>query len=62
MEVIRNGIIPVKGFRAVNLFGVLFVRRDAEINSSGRRTGTSWRRVICWNVKFMGNGEKRKNE
>lgn len=28
MIVIRNGIIPFKGFKAVNLFGVLFVRKD----------------------------------
>jgi hypothetical protein len=32
MRIIRNNIIPIKGFKAINLFGVLFVRGDAKIN------------------------------
>lgn len=32
MKIIRNKIIPFKGFRAINLFGILFVRGNAEIN------------------------------
>jgi hypothetical protein len=32
MKIIRNKVIPFKGFMAVNLFGVLFVRGNAEIN------------------------------
>lgn len=32
MIIIRNNIIPVKGFRAINLMGILFVRKDAIIN------------------------------
>lgn len=32
MKIIRNKIIPIKGFRAINLFGILFVRGNAEIN------------------------------
>lgn len=32
MKIIRNNIIPFKGFKAINLFGVLFVRKDAIIN------------------------------
>lgn len=32
MKIIRNKHIPFKGFRAINLFGVLFVRRSAIIN------------------------------
>lgn len=32
MKVIRNKYIPFKGFRAINLFGVLFVRGNARIN------------------------------
>lgn len=31
MKIIRNNIIPPKGFIAINLFGILFVRKDAEI-------------------------------
>lgn len=34
MKVIRNNIIPVKGFKAINLFGVLFVRCDARMTEA----------------------------
>ena len=33
MKVIYNTLIPFKGFRAINLFGVLFVRKGCELNS-----------------------------
>jgi len=29
---IRNSILPFKGFSAINLFGILFVRNDAVVN------------------------------
>ena len=32
MKIIRNNIIPFSGFKAMNLFGVLFVRKGASIN------------------------------
>ena len=32
MKTIRNKYIPFKGFRAINLFGILFVRGSAIIN------------------------------
>ena len=32
MKIIRNNIIPFSGFKAMNLFGVLFVRGNARIN------------------------------
>lgn len=32
MKIIRNNIIPFKGFAAINLFGVLFVRRNVVIS------------------------------
>ena len=32
MKIIRNKCIPFKGFRAINLFGVLFVRGNARIS------------------------------
>ena len=32
MKIIRNNIIPFKGFAAINLFGILFVRKDSVIN------------------------------
>lgn len=31
MNIIRNNIIPFPGYRAMNLFGLLFVRKDAVI-------------------------------
>lgn len=31
MKIIRNKYIPFKGFKAINLFGILFVRGDARI-------------------------------
>ena len=33
MEIVRNNIIPFKGYKAVNLFGILFVRGDAVMAS-----------------------------
>lgn len=32
MKIIRNNIIPFPGFRAINLFGLLFVRKGARID------------------------------
>ena len=32
MKQIRNNIIPFPGFRAINLFGLLFVRKGARID------------------------------
>ena len=32
MKVIRNKIIPFPGYKAINLFGVLFVRGDAQVD------------------------------
>lgn len=29
MKIIRNSIIPFKGFKAINLFGLVFVRKDS---------------------------------
>lgn len=31
MKIIRNSIIPFKGYAAINLFGVLFVRDNVKI-------------------------------
>lgn len=28
MKIIRNNIIPIKGFTAINLFGIVFVRKE----------------------------------
>ena len=32
MRVIRNKIIPFPGYKAINLFGVMFVRGDAKVD------------------------------
>lgn len=37
MKIIRNNIIPFKGFAAINLFGILFVRKDVEITKQTLR-------------------------
>lgn len=34
MEIVRNNIIPFKGYKCVNLFGILFVRGDAVMAST----------------------------
>ena len=34
MKIVRNDIIPFKGYKAINLFGILFVRGDAVISST----------------------------
>ena len=33
MKIIRNNIIPFPGYKAINLFGILFVRKAAQIDS-----------------------------
>lgn len=33
MKVVNNSIIPFKGFVAINLFGIVFVRKDYEFRS-----------------------------
>ena len=32
MKVIRNNVLPFKGFSGINLFGVLFVRKNAIVS------------------------------
>ncbi len=32
MKIIRNNYIPFQGYKAINLFGILFVRGNARIN------------------------------
>lgn len=34
MKIVRNNIIPFKGFSGINLFGILFVRKNITITSS----------------------------
>ncbi|MCC8155362.1 MAG: hypothetical protein LIP01_14990 [Tannerellaceae bacterium] len=32
MKIVRNSLTPFKGFKAINLFGVLFVRKECTIS------------------------------
>ena len=32
MKIIRNNLIPFRGFSAINLFGVMFARKNAHIS------------------------------
>lgn len=32
MIIIKNSIIPFKGYKAINLFGILFVRKEYELS------------------------------
>lgn len=34
MKIVRNSIIPFKGFVAINLFGVLFVRKNVVLSDA----------------------------
>ncbi len=34
MKIVRNNIIPFKGYKAINIFGILFVRGDAVMAST----------------------------
>ena len=34
MKIVRNNLIPFKGFKAINLFGILFVRKEAVLTST----------------------------
>ena len=33
MKIIYNNIIPFKGFKAINLFGIIFVRKGCKMNN-----------------------------
>lgn len=33
MKIIYNNVIPFKGFKAINLFGILFVRKGCKMNN-----------------------------
>lgn len=55
MKIIRNNILPFKGFSAINLFGILFVRKNARLSEktlNHERIHTAqWREL--WYVGFL---------
>lgn len=75
MRIVRNNIIPFKGFKAINLFGVLFVRKDAMLTSctlNHEEIHTAQMKemlyilfylwyVIEWIVRLFGKGNAYRN-
>lgn len=55
MRIIRNNILPFKGFSAMNLLGILFVRKNARLGEktlNHERIHTAqWREL--WYVGFL---------
>lgn len=33
MKIIYNNVIPFKGFKAINLFGIVFVKNECKMNN-----------------------------
>lgn len=70
MKIIYNSIIPFKGFKCINLFGVLFVRKGrtlTEVNINHERIHTAQMRemlyipfyvwyVLEWLIELFGYG------
>lgn len=57
MKIIYNDIIPFKGFKAMNLFGVLFVRNDiktpmSEININHEAIHSEQYKEMLW-IPFL---------
>lgn len=75
MIIIRNNIIPFKGFAAINLFGILFVRKDAVISEqtiNHEKIHTAQMKemlyvffylwyIVEWLVRLFGKGNAYKN-
>lgn len=75
MIIIRNNIIPFRGFAAINLFGVLFVRKDAVISEktiNHEKIHTAQMKemlyvffylwyVIEWLIRLFGKGNAYRN-
>ena len=71
----RNNIIPFKGFKAINLFGILFVRGDAVIDKvtlKHEEIHTAQMKELCyvffylwyfveWIIRLFGEGNAYRN-
>lgn len=53
MIIIRNNIIPFKGFKAMNLCGVIFARKDAVMDDVTLRHESIHSRQ-CWEMLVIG--------
>lgn len=75
MKIIYNNILPFPGFKAINLFGVLFVRKgctmlDTDLNHEAIHTAQIremlyvffylWY-VIEWGIRLFKNGNAYRN-
>lgn len=75
MKVIYNNIIPFKGFKAINLFGVLFVRKGCAMSEGDfnhERIHTAQMKemlyvgfyvwyLIEWIIRLFGKGNAYRN-
>lgn len=75
MKIVRNKIIPFKGFKAINLFGILFVRKDAvlsDIDINHEKIHTEQMKellfiffyvwyAIEWIIRLFGSGNAYRN-
>ena len=75
MKIIRNNVIPFKGFKAINLFGILFVRKDAvlsDIDINHEKIHTEQMKellfiffyawyAIEWIIRLFGSGNAYRN-
>lgn len=51
MKIIRNNIIPFLGYKAVNIFGILFVRKNAklsDIDINHEKIHTAQMKEMCY--------------
>jgi hypothetical protein len=75
MKVIYNNIIPFKGFKCINLFGILFVRKgcfmsDEDLNHERIHTA-QMKEILCvffylwyfieWLIRLFGKGNAYRN-
>ena len=75
MKVVHNNLIPFKGYKAINLFGIVFVRKEAvltgkDFNHEAIHTAQMkemlylffyvWY-VVEWIVRLFGSGNAYRN-
>ena len=64
MKIVYNNIIPFKGFAAINLFGILFVRNDCKSQVSDRMINhesihTAQMKEMLWIFFYYSNEDGR---
>lgn len=75
MKIVKNSLIPFKGFKAINLFGIIFVRREfslTEVNINHEMIHTAQMKellyvpfyviyVLEWIVRLFMTGNAYRN-